>query len=49
MKKILVIASILLTVNSFSAQVLGDNRANFGIFTDKKPTNLVFVNYNLNK
>ena len=49
MKKILVIASILLTVNSFSAQVLGDNRANFGIFTDKEVKNLVFGNYNLDK
>ena len=49
MKKILVVASILLTVNSFSAQVLGDNRANFGIFTDKEVKNLVFGNYNLDK
>ena len=49
MKKILVVASILLTVNSFSAQVLGDSRANFGIFTDKEVKNLVFGNYNLDK
>ena len=49
MKKILVVASILLAVNSFSAQVLGDNRANFGIFTDKEVKNLVFGNYNLDK
>jgi len=49
MKKILVIVTVLLTVNSFSAQVLGDTRANFGIFTDKELKNLVFGNYNLDK
>ena len=49
MKKILIVASILLTVNSFSAQVLGDNRASFNIFTDKEVKNLIFGNYNLDK
>ena len=49
MEKILVIVTVLLTVNSFSAQVLGDTRANFGIFTDKELKNLVFGNYNLDK
>ena len=36
-------------MNSFSAQVLGDNRASFNIFTDKEVKNLIFGNYNLDK
>ncbi len=49
MKKIIIIASAILTINSFSAQILGNGTTQYGLgtFADKEIKSIIFGQYNL--